>query len=275
MRLHPAFEDDDRRERVQPRLARTLPDRHARQPIARFETRQPLVEHFDVDRQHLAQLFSKLARASSRGPLAAIHVERQSDDDRAHVSIPQQRAYCVEIMLERPPLDDTQRMHPHRRRISNSDADSAAAEIKRGYRHQAVGSSATPRAHGLSHRAASKVASFRRYRRARWTRWASVTSLVVATMGKDPARVSSRTNRCPRIRTIASSAAIASSKRAPNAGLRLTLRKPISLTGLVANDFARPSHALALTWLSCDCHPHAMRKFTSSRCLTVVRRAEG
>ncbi len=96
---------------------------------------------------------------------------------------------------------------------------------------QRVGSSATPCAHGLSQRAASKVASFRRWRRARLTRWASVTSLLLVTAGNDPARVPSRTNRCPRIRTIASSAAIASSKRAPKAGLRLTLRKPISLTG--------------------------------------------
>jgi hypothetical protein len=36
-------------------------------------------------------------------------------------------------------------------------------------------------------------------------------------------------------------------ERAPKAGLRLTLRKPISLTELAANDFALLSHRLALT----------------------------
>lgn len=55
---------------------------------------------------------------------------------------------------------------------------------------------------------------FRRWRRARWTRCASVTSLLLVNEGNDVARVPSRTNRCPRIRTIASSAAIASSKLA-------------------------------------------------------------
>jgi hypothetical protein len=70
--------------------------------------------------------------------LAAIHVERQADDDCADMTISQHRSNRVEVVLERAPLDDTQRMRPHRSRISNGYPDPSASEIKRGYWHSFI-----------------------------------------------------------------------------------------------------------------------------------------
>ncbi len=82
IRFHPAFEDDDRRQRVESGLARALARRHVRQALARFETRQPLVEHLDVDRERFAQTRREFPRRPGGGAFAAIHVEPAADHDQ-------------------------------------------------------------------------------------------------------------------------------------------------------------------------------------------------
>ena len=74
----------------------------------------------------------------SSGTLAAIHVERQAEDDRPDLTISQHRSNRVEVMLERAPLDDTQRMRPYRSRISDSYPYSATAKVKRCNRHSTM-----------------------------------------------------------------------------------------------------------------------------------------
>src|SRR5271154_7489658 len=64
MSLHPALEDYHRRQRVEPGLARTFPDRHVAQPLARFEARQPLVEQLDADAERLGHARRELPRAT-------------------------------------------------------------------------------------------------------------------------------------------------------------------------------------------------------------------
>src|ERR1700730_16915496 len=70
--------------------------------------------------------------------LAAIHVERQADDDRADLTISQHRSNRVEVVLERAPLDDPHRMRPHRSGIGHSYPDSATSEIKCGDWHRKI-----------------------------------------------------------------------------------------------------------------------------------------
>src|SRR5258708_38474512 len=111
--MHPAFEDHPRGERVEPGLALALADRHVGQALARFATRQPLVEHLDGDSEPFRQLLRKFPRPPSSRTFTAIHVERQADDDRADATLTQHRSYSINVMLDCTPLDDANRMPPH------------------------------------------------------------------------------------------------------------------------------------------------------------------
>src|SRR5208282_1844897 len=62
---------------------------------------------------------------------AAIHVERQANDEYANAAVAQHRGDRLNVLFERAPCDDPQRMRSHRGRVGDRNPDSPAAEINR------------------------------------------------------------------------------------------------------------------------------------------------
>ncbi len=148
-------------------------------------------------------------------------------------------------------------------RISDGDPDSAAAEIKRSIGIVAPSGSGG-RIFGHSTRPWFVTQGCVESRQLKSIAPCQInqvgvrTSLLVVTMARPRTSIVAD-EPMPRIRTIASSGDRIFEARA-KAGLRLTLRKPISQIGLVANDLARLSHGL----LSHDRHATAIRTRSES-----------
>ena len=65
------------------------------------KAREALVEQFFPDAETLGELLGKFPGAASRRPFAAVHVERQADDDNTEVTIAQHRSDGVEVAPQR------------------------------------------------------------------------------------------------------------------------------------------------------------------------------
>src|SRR5579862_927222 len=135
MRLHPAFEDHHRRQRVDTSFTPALAGRHFSQAIARLEAGQPLVEHLDVDVQFEREVRGEFPRGNRGRTFAAVHVDWKSDDESADTAVAEHSGNRLDVFLKRPPLDNTQRIGAHRGRISNRNPDTPAPKIKRSYWH--------------------------------------------------------------------------------------------------------------------------------------------